>query len=180
MSLLYRARRIGKGGQLFTLYKFRTMVQNAAQLGGSSTADNDPRITRIGYFLRKTKLDELPQIINVLKGEMAFIGWRPESPEYLSTLAPAILATKPGIIGLATLWDSDEGATLKDAEDPDKFYAEKILPVKRKLELFYVENRGIRLNTWIILNTIKKLLLRRAVRFSNLSIALNPPTLEAI
>src|SRR3990167_4546690 len=105
MSLFYRAKRIGKNGKIFELLKFRTMVLNADQVGGSSTSDDDPRITRIGKFLRKTKLDELPQLVNVLRGDMKIIGWRPESPEYLSTIPKEVLATKPGIIGWATLSD---------------------------------------------------------------------------
>src|SRR5690348_16433282 len=98
--MLYKAVRIGKSGKQFLMLKFRTMVKNADKIGGSTTADSDPRITRIGRILRKTKLDELPQIINVMRGEMSLIGWRPEAPEYLSTLPPLVLATKPGIIGL--------------------------------------------------------------------------------
>src|SRR3990167_6923438 len=107
------------------------MVEGADKLGGSSTADDDPRITKIGRILRKTKLDELPQIWNWIKGDMNLIGWRPEVPEYLHTIPTEVLMTKPGIIGWATLSDMDEGFTLKGSLNPDKDYEDKILPKKR-------------------------------------------------
>ena len=167
MSVIYKSKRIGQYGKEFTLYKFRTMVEGADRLGGSSTADNDPRITRTGYMLRKTHLDEIPQIINVIKGNMAFIGWRPEAPEYLDTIPKQVLATKPGIIGLATLWDHDEGKFLLSlgAIDPDRAYREHILPKKRELELYYAQHRSWRLNLWIILKTTQVLLGKFVGRF---------------
>ena len=161
MSLFYRAKRIGKNGKIFELLKFRTMVLNADQVGGSSTSDDDPRITRIGKFLRKTKLDELPQLVNVLRGDMKIIGWRPESPEYLSTIPKEVLATKPGIIGWATLSDMDEGAELKGKEDPDRYYEEVILPRKRELELYYAMNKNWKLDLKIVGLTIWRLVFRQ-------------------
>ena len=160
MKLIYKAQRLGKDGKIFIQYKFRTMVVNADRIGGSSTADSDSRITNIGRFLRKTKLDELPQIWNILKGDMVLIGWRPESPEYLDTIPPEVLKTTPGLIGYATLFDMDEGALLKGKKDPDKWYVDNILPQKRWNELYYVRNKSISLDLWIILQTIKKLMLR--------------------
>ena len=160
VSIFYKSRRVGKDGKLFDLYKFRTMIPNADQIGGSSTADDDPRITRIGRILRKTKLDELPQIWNWIKGDVALIGWRPEAQEYLSTIPPEVLATKCGIIGLATLGDFDEGATLKGKEDPDKYYAEVILPRKRELELFYAQNKSFKLDLEILTKTIWRIITR--------------------
>jgi len=160
MSIFYKSRRIGKNGKTFDLWKFRTMLPNADQIGGSSTADDDPRITRIGRILRKTKLDELPQLWNWLKGDVALIGWRPEALEYLSTIPPEVLATKCGIIGLATLEDIDEGATLKGKEDPDKYYAEVILPKKRELELFYVRNKSFILDCRILAQTLCRIITR--------------------
>ncbi len=160
MAIFYKAKRIGQYGRIFTLYKFRTMVKNADRLGGSSTSDDDARITRIGRVLRKTKLDELPQVLNWLKGEIGLIGWRPESSEYLYSIPGEVLQTKPGIIGLATLWDIDEGAMLKGEPDPDKAYVEKILPKKRELELYYVRNKTFKLDCYIIWQTLKKLLVR--------------------
>ena len=136
------------------------MVVGADRIGGSSTADDDPRITKLGKILRKTKLDELPQIINILRGEMVLIGWRPEAPEYLRTIPKEVLGTKPGIIGLATLADINEGAELAGKENPDKYYKEVILPRKRELELYYAINKNWKLNLYIIWQTIKKLLAR--------------------
>lgn len=161
MAIIYKATRVGQFGKPFTLYKFRTMVKNADKLGGSSTSDTDPRITWWGKILRKTKLDELPQLANWIKGDVALIGWRPESPEYAGTILPDVLATRPGIIGYATLYDIDEGAELAGKEDPDKYYAEVILPRKRELELWYVRNRSWSLDLWIIWETFRKLILRK-------------------
>ena len=134
------------------------MVPNASRIGGSSTASDDPRITPVGRILRKYKIDELPQLFNWFKGDIKLIGWRPEAPEYLQTIPKEVLATKPGLIGLATLWDIDEGEALKGKSDPDKYYVDNILRQKRKLELQYVRTKSFKLDAWIILKTIQKLL----------------------
>jgi len=155
MKGIYGSRRVGKDGKIFTCYKFKTMKDES---GPTSSADDDPRITKIGRILRKTKLDELPQIINILKGEMTLIGWRPEDPKYLNTIHPEVLATKPGIIGWATLSNMDEGGILKGSLDPDRDYEEKILPKKRELELWYVRNKSLKLDILIIIKTIRALL----------------------
>jgi len=130
------------------------MVYNADKIGGSSTSNDDPRITRVGIFLRKWKLDELPQLWNILKGDMSFVGWRPEVPQYLDTIPKEVLVTKPGLTGLSSLWDFDEGAILEGSKNPDKDYEEKILPKKRELDLFYVRNRSLWLDVKIIIKTI--------------------------
>ncbi len=153
--MIYKSRRIGQYGKIFTLYKFKTMRDGP---GPSSTSNNDPRITRVGKFLRRSKLDELPQLINWLKGDIKLIGWRPEDPRYLNTFNETILATKPGLIGLATLWDIDEGAMLADSQDPDLDYEQKILPNKRALETFYAEHKNWKLDLWILKQTILTLL----------------------
>ena len=158
MNILYTSKRVGQYGKLFTVYKLRTMIENADKMGGSSTADDDKRITKTGKILRKTKLDKLPQLINLLKGDMVLIGWRPESPEYLDTIPEEILKTKPGITGLATLNDFNEGKELRGKEDPDQYYKDVILPKKRELELYYVRNKTFKLKCWILWRTIKKLL----------------------
>src|SRR4030042_4571958 len=106
MNRIFRQKRVGKNGKIFLLFKIRTMT---TKKGSLSTAKDDPRITKIGRFLRKWRLDELPQIWNILKGDMVLIGWRPEVPEYLDTIPKEVLSTKPGIIGLATLYDINEG-----------------------------------------------------------------------
>lgn len=161
MSILYKAKRIGRFGKIFLMYKFRTMCENADKIGGSSTADDDPRITKIGKILRKTKIDELPQIINLIKGDMALIGWRPESPEYLNTIPKEVLDSKPGIFSLATLQDIDEGAILNGQPNPDKYYEEIILPKKRKDELFYVRNKSFILDLKILTSILWRILIRK-------------------
>ena len=160
MSILYRAKRLGQHGRIFELLKFRTMVEKADQIGGSTTSDDDPRVTKLGRILRKTKLDELPQLWNWLKGDIALVGWRPESPEYLHTIPREVLASKPGIFGLATLWNYDEGATVLGKGDPDKYYEEHILLKKRELELYYVNHRTLFLDISILTKTIWRMITR--------------------
>ena len=155
MTIFYTAKRVGRKGKIFNCVKFKTMRDEP---GPSSSGDDDPRITKIGRILRKTKLDELPQFWNILKGEMTLIGWRPEDPQYLNTIHPQLLFTKPGIIGWATLSDIDEGGILRGSLDPDKDYEEKILPKKRELELWYVRNKSLKLDILIIIKTITALL----------------------
>jgi len=114
--VFYRGARVGLHGKPFRIFKFRTMVVNAEKIGGASTADDDPRITKVGKFIRKYKLDELPQLINVLKGEMSFVGPRPEVQHYVDMFTEeekAILSVRPGITDWATLWNPDEGYTLE-------------------------------------------------------------------
>ena len=137
------------------------MVEFADKIGGSSSGDNDVRITRVGRILRKTKLDEIPQIINWIKGDVALVGWRPEAPEYSHTIPEEVLQTKPGIIGWATLSDMDEGAELAGKENPDKYYEEVILPRKRELELWYVRNKSFWFDIKIVALTTWKLISRR-------------------
>lgn len=159
----YRGVRIGRYGKPFRIYKFRTMVVNAEKLGGPSTADDDPRITKIGKFLRKYKLDELPQLINVLKGEMSFVGPRPEVQHYVDMFTEeekAILSVRPGITDWASLWNPDEGAVLAGSKDPEKAYMEKIRPEKLKLQLKYVREGSFRIDLRIILLTLKTIMIR--------------------
>ena len=159
--IFYRGIRVGKDGVLFKMLKFRTMVVNAEELGGPSTAADDPRLTRIGKFLKKYKLDELPQLINVLKGEMSLVGPRPEVPLYIDMMSEKerviILSVKPGMTDLASLWDFREEEVLKGSPDPEKTYMEKIRPTKIKLQLDYVKNRSFWLDLKIILKTILKI-----------------------
>lgn len=144
--ILYRGPRMGENERLFHILKFRTMVVNADRIGGSCTADDDPRITKAGKLLRKTKLDELPQLINVVRGEMSFVGPRPELQSFTSTYDAnqrQVLMVKPGITDFATLWDSDEGTLLKGEAEPERAYTEQILPMKLKLQLKYVSQRSL-------------------------------------
>jgi len=156
--VFYRGIRIGRGGRPFKMFKFRTMVVNADKLGGPSTSADDPRLTNIGKFLKRYKLDELPQFINVLKGEMSIVGPRPEVPFYVGMMTKEerekILSVKPGITDLASLWDIREEEVLKGSSDPEKTYQEKIRPTKLKLQKEYVENRSLWLDLKIIAKTI--------------------------
>ena len=158
--VFYRGIRIGRFGVSFNMFKFRTMVVNADKIGGPSTSDDDPRITKIGKFIRKFKLDEIPQLINVLRGEMSFVGPRPEVPLYVDMFTEkekAILLVKPGITDWASLWNSDEGAILAGSLDPEKTYMEKIRPEKIRLQLEYVRQRSFLMDMRIVLQTISKL-----------------------
>lgn len=162
--VFYRGVRVGRHGKLFRIYKFRTMVPDAERLGGSATPDDDPRITKIGKLLRKYKLDELPQLINVLKGEMSLVGPRPEVPRYVEMFSEeekAILSVRPGITDWASLWDFDEGAILAGSSDPEKDYMEKIRPTKIRLQLKYVREATFLTDVKIILLTILTLILRK-------------------
>ena len=156
--VFYRGVRMGRYGKPFRIYKFRTMVVDAEKLGGPSTADDDPRITRIGRVLRKYKLDELPQLINVLKGEMSLVGPRPEVKFYVDMLSEEekklILSVRPGITDWASLWNPDEGVVLAGSDDPEKTYMEKIRPTKIKLQLKYVKERSFWTDLKIIFLTI--------------------------
>jgi len=158
--VFYRGTRTGRAGKSFKIFKFRTMVKNAEVLGGPSTASDDPRLTKIGKFLKKYQLDELPQLINVLKGEMSLVGPRPEVKMYVDMMTDeerkTILSIKPGMTDLASLWDFHEGEILRGSPDPEKAYQEKIRPTKIKLQLEYVKNRSFLLDLKIILKTVLK------------------------
>ena len=169
--VFYRGVRIGQFGKPFRIYKFRTMVVDAEKIGGPSTADDDPRITKIGKFIRKYKLDELPQLINVLKGEMSIVGPRPEVPFYVDMFTEEekrILDVKPGITDWASLWNPDEGAILAGSSDPEKTYMGKIRPIKIKLQLKYVEERSFLTDLKIIFLTVLTVLTKkRYVKFED-------------
>jgi lipopolysaccharide/colanic/teichoic acid biosynthesis glycosyltransferase len=139
------------------------MVINAESLGGSCTSDDDPRITRVGHWMRKYKLDELPQLLNVLRGDMSFVGPRPEVRQYVDIFTAEekqILSVRPGITDWATLWDSDEGAVLAGSPDPERIYLEKIRPQKIRLQLKYVRERNLWIDLKIILTTCRLVLTR--------------------
>jgi len=155
--ILYRAKRVGRDGKVFTMYKFRSMVINADKIGGPSTPIDDPRLTRVGKTLKRFQLDELPQLINVLKGDMSLVGPRPEVSSEIDSLdlrtKTIILSVKPGVTSLATLANPHEGEVLKGSEDPHKTYCEKIKPEKMRLNLEYVKNRSFWLDIKIIVKT---------------------------
>jgi lipopolysaccharide/colanic/teichoic acid biosynthesis glycosyltransferase len=159
---IYKGKRIGLLGKNFNILKFRTMVKGAEMLGGSCTASDDFRLTMVGKFLRKYKIDEIPQLINVLKGEMSFVGPRPEIKKYVDLIEEKkrkiILSVRPGMTDLASLWDFHEEDVLKGSTNPDKIYLEKIVPTKIRLQEKYVKSRSFLLDLNIIYKTIIKIL----------------------
>jgi lipopolysaccharide/colanic/teichoic acid biosynthesis glycosyltransferase len=155
--IFYRGERVGLGGRRFRIFKFRTMVRDADRIGGSSTAEDDPRITRVGHFLRRFKLDELPQFLNVLAGDMSIVGPRPQvawAVELYTSEERRLLEVKPGITDHASIKFRDEGEILKGAADPDRAYLELIAPEKIRLGLEYVNHHNIWIDMQIILQTI--------------------------
>jgi lipopolysaccharide/colanic/teichoic acid biosynthesis glycosyltransferase len=162
--VFYRGLRTGRFGKPFRVYKFRTMVVDAEKLGGSSTAADDPRVTRFGKSLRKYKLDEFPEMINVLRGEMSIVGPRPEVSQYVALFDEEerkILNLRPGITDWATLWNSDEGAVLAGSADPEKLYLEKIRPTKVRLQLEYARKHSFLVDLSIVVQTLLAIVLRR-------------------
>ena len=144
--VFYMASRVGKEGKPFRMYKFRTMVLNADRIGGPSTAADDPRLTRVGHSIRRYKLDEIPQLINVLKGEMSLVGPRPEVQHYVDMYSPEerqILSVRPGITDWASIRYRNEGDILRGAADPEAAYMEKIRPGKIRLGLDYVRHQSL-------------------------------------
>ena len=159
-TIFYLGIRAGKNGIPFRIVKFRTMIQEAEKLGSGTTALNDVRITKVGRFLRKYKLDELPQLINVLKGEMSLVGPRPQVPEDVALYTKeekSILSVRPGITDWASIKYHNEGEILRGSPDPDQAYIEKIRPGKIKLELEYVRNHSFWIDLKILLKTVKTL-----------------------
>ena len=156
-TVFYFGTRVGRYGKPFKIIKFRTMVMNAEQVGGSLTPDDDPRITRIGRFLRKYKLDELPQLINVLEGEMSIVGPRPKVEskvrEY-SEEEKKILSVRPGITDWASLKFYNEGEILKGKSNPYEAYRILIRSEKIRLELKYVEKKSFLVDVKILIATL--------------------------
>ena len=157
--VFYRQVRVTTYGKNFKILKFRTMVENADKIGSLVTTDSDSRVTKVGRFLRKYRLDELPQIFNVLSGSMSVVGTRPEVPKYVEQYKPEYLATlliPAGITSLASIMYKDEEKLLSSEQDVDKVYIEKILPEKMKYNLQYTENFGFRSDLKLMLKTVKE------------------------
>ena len=155
--IFYRQMRIGQFGKPFQIWKVRSMVVNAEKIGVAVTQAADPRITPLGRFLRRSKLDELPQLWNVLKGEMTFVGPRPEVPHYIDLYTAEqreILKHKPGITDVATLLFRNEELLLNGTEDVEAFYARYCLPKKIQLNLEYAQKATLAQDIWIILQTL--------------------------
>jgi lipopolysaccharide/colanic/teichoic acid biosynthesis glycosyltransferase len=156
----YKQARVGKDGDEFKLFKFRTMYTDSDRAGLLTIGSKDYRITRVGYWLRKYKLDELPQLLNVLKGDMSFVGPRPEVRKYVNLYTPAqlrVLSVKPGVTDWASIKYFDENDILASSEDPEAMYINVIVPSKISKNLEYIDNQGILMDIKIILSTIKRI-----------------------
>lgn len=162
--VFFRQERVGRFGQRFRIHKFRTMRHQPGMRGPSITVGNDRRVTGIGAVLRRFKIDELPQLLDVFRGAMSLVGPRPEVPEYVARYPSAdrevVLSVRPGITDWASLEFSDESALLADAADPERFYLEQILPVKLRYYREYVSSRTMRGDLEIVLKTLIKVVLR--------------------
>jgi lipopolysaccharide/colanic/teichoic acid biosynthesis glycosyltransferase len=155
--VFYCGNRIGKDGKPFRMLKFRTMVVNADQIGSALTHGGDPRVTPVGRILRKWKIDEIPQLINVVRGEMSLVGPRPESPGYVQHYTPAqrrVLLVKPGMTGLTQIRYRHEETLLKSYADRERAYVETIMPQKLALDLEYVEHQSFFSDLVLILLTL--------------------------
>ncbi len=159
--VFYRGLRAGRDGKPFRIFKFRTMVMNADKIGGPSSSADDPRITRVGGFLRRYKVDELPQLLNVLRGEMSLVGPRPEVLQEVQLYTEEekrLLEVRPGITDWASIRFRNEGEILRGSVDPHAAYREKIRPEKIRLGLEYVERRSFLTDCKIIASTLKAIL----------------------
>ena len=156
-GVFYRQTRIGLNGKDFKLLKFRTMRPNADQQGLLITVGNDQRITRIGKFLRKYKLDELPQLLNIIKGDMSVVGPRPEVRRYVDLYDERqrhVLTVRPGLTDYASLKYISESELLAKSDDPEKTYIEEIMPAKLELNLQYIDNQSFKEDLKLIFQTI--------------------------
>ena len=162
--VFFRQERVGRFGKTFRIFKFRTMNPDAESRGRQITVGEDPRITRAGSFLRRHKLDELPQLLNVLKGEMSLVGPRPEVPRYValypSDVREKVLSVPPGITDFASLEYKAESDILGSASDPDAVYISEIMPAKLEFYLRYVAERSVLLDLKLILRTLRALFIR--------------------
>ena len=160
-NVIYKQLRVGRLGKLFFVFKFRTMIIDADKKGLLITVSNDSRITRSGQFLRKYKLDELPQLFNVLFGDMSLVGPRPEVKEYMDMYPEAIrqkvLSVRPGITDIASIYFRNENEMLDAAIDPRQTYIDTILPIKQKCYIEYVDNRSAWLDIKLIFLTVYKI-----------------------
>lgn len=160
--VFFLQQRVGLNGKLFNIFKFRTMIPDAEKKGLKVTVGIDPRITKSGHFLRKTKLDELPQLLNVFLGQMSIVGPRPEVPEFMNeysiNIRNKILSVRPGITDLASIEFTNEAEILADSLEPKKKYIDDIMPIKAKYYLDYVDNHNFFNDIKIIFLTFKKII----------------------
>jgi lipopolysaccharide/colanic/teichoic acid biosynthesis glycosyltransferase len=157
--MLFKQTRIGQLGHEFKIYKFRTMVVDAERVGQQITIGYDRRITKVGWWLRKFKLDELPQLFNVLQGDMSLVGPRPEVPRYVDIYTPEqrqVLQVRPGITDPASIAFRNESDLLGQASDPETFYIQEIMPKKLELNLSYLKSQSLISDIQIIFSTLFK------------------------
>lgn len=158
---LYRQTRVGLDGKEFKLLKFRTMRQDADKIGGLITVGEDSRVTRIGRFLRKYKIDELPQFLNIIKGDMSIVGPRPEVPKYVALYNERqrqVLSVRPGLTDYASIEYISENELLARSSDPDRTYIEEIMPAKLELNLKYIEKQSVLEDLRLIFKTLFSIL----------------------
>lgn len=159
--VFYKQKRVGRGNKDFDLYKFRSMRVGADKLGLITVGGRDPRITRSGYFIRKYKLDEFPQLINVLKGNMSIVGPRPEVRKYVDLYTPEqlqVLQVRPGITDPASIRYRNENELLAQVEEPERYYREVIMPDKLRLNLEYVQTMSLGEDLRLIFSTFRAIL----------------------
>ncbi|MDU7363093.1 sugar transferase [Clostridium sp.] len=160
-EVLFLQKRVGRYRKEFNIYKFRTMVTNAEKIGKQITVGKDSRITRVGAFLRKFKIDELPQLFNVLKGDMSLVGPRPEVPKYVALYNEEqrhVLDVRPGITDMASLRYKDENDILGKVDNPEEYYINIIMRDKLNLNLEYIEKSNLFFDIYLIIKTIIKCL----------------------
>ncbi len=156
-KVIFKQKRIAQCGKVFDIFKFRTMVEDAEKIGTQVTTGDDPRITRCGKWLRKYRIDELPQIFNIIRGELSFVGPRPEVQKYVLQYTDEMLATlliPAGVTSLASIIYKDESKMLENANNPDEVYVKEVLPQKMKYNIEYIEKISIAYDIKIILKTI--------------------------
>jgi lipopolysaccharide/colanic/teichoic acid biosynthesis glycosyltransferase len=162
--VFFRQERVGQGGRPFRIHKFRTMVADAPMRGPAITAAGDPRVTRFGRWLRASKLDELPQLIDVLAGHMSLVGPRPEVPRYVALYPPdlraRVLAVRPGITDPVSLDFADEGHLLAQAPDPEREYVQVVMPAKLQASAAYAEAATLRSDLRVLTQTLRVLVAR--------------------
>lgn len=159
-GIFYKQKRVGKDNKDFYLFKFRSMRTNADKSGLLTVGGRDSRITRMGYFIRKYKIDELPQLLNVFLGDMSLVGPRPEVRKFVDLYdvkQKLVLSVRPGITDYASIEYSNENELLGKAENPEQVYIHEIMPAKLRLNLKYIAEKGMITDIKIILNTIKKI-----------------------
>ena len=162
--VVFRQLRVGRGGRCFQIYKFRTMCLGADRVAANISAAGDPRVTGLGRLLRASYLDELPQLVNVVKGDMSLVGPRPETPEFVALYDDTerrVLEVRPGLVGPSTLAFMDEADRLEGTDDPEEYYRSTLVHERVRLDLGYLENRSVAINLQLLLRQAAAILVRR-------------------